>query len=269
MPRYVQKNYDDFPFSVAHIGNHWDQEPVSRQYGIPLFHWLQTEKGCGIVKIESEERKLAEGEGFLIAPNIPHSYKSCESAWFTSFVVFGGFLKDGIEKMIGNTPYQFIDAQRGQYFAEWITTMIENFESNTYVSINASVACYDFLMHFSPLHKSHTIYTHPLYKQYVEPTIKSIEEHYAEPLSVQNLASAMYVTPQYLTRLFQRFLGYSVHAYMIKCRIDNAKKIIIMKPHANIQYIANLVGYNDTSNFIAAFKKNTGYTPDEFRRRHL
>ena len=203
-----------------------------------------------------------------MTPFVPHAYCADGTKWTTSFATFDGILKDGIGKVIGDMSYQFTDAAEGAYFSGWVSRMIMGFRETQMSSVDSSVECYSFLMHFSPVYRFDKLQQHPLYAQYIAPVMGEIETNYGEQLTVQYLSACVYITPQYLSRLFHRFVRCSVYTYLTRYRINKAKELIICNPHTDIQHIGSRVGYNDTSNFIAAFKKITGHTPLEFRRMY-
>lgn len=101
----------------------------------------------------------------------------------------------------------------------------------------------------------------PLYLKYVAPVIREIETSYASGLTVQELSSKVYITPQYLSKLFRRFLGCSAYEYLTNYRISKAKELLQGRYRMEIQSIAGQVGFEDSSHFIAMFKKQTGVTP--------
>ena len=51
MPIYFGNNFAKEPFQFDSVGNNWEQESVNRPNGFPLFHYLQTQKGTGIINI--------------------------------------------------------------------------------------------------------------------------------------------------------------------------------------------------------------------------
>ena len=83
---------------------------------------------------------------------------------------------------------------------------------------------------------------------------------------MQELSRRVYVTPQYLSRLFRRFLGCSAYEYLTVFRINKAREFLVSRPDMEVQQIAGKTGFSDTSHFIAMFKKITGFTPLEFRK---
>ena len=88
-----------------------------------------------------------------------------------------------------------------------------------------------------------------------------------EDLTAEALSRQVYVSPQYLSRLFARYLGCSVYEYVTSYRITKAKELLLTQRNRKIQEIALDVGYADSSHFIVMFKKLTGMTPVQFRRQ--
>ncbi|WP_230399177.1 AraC family transcriptional regulator [Novisyntrophococcus fermenticellae] len=268
MPIYFRPSMQDLPLTIDSIGNNWFQESVSRPKGFPLYHWLQTESGQGTVKLAGQNIILRDGEGILISPLTPHQYQKTGDIWLTSFLTFGGTLSNDIQKICGESPYLFVGAGEGRYFQKWIEQTLHSYLENSLDDLSLSVDCYEFLMHFSNIYMNHSLVKHPLYQQYVCPAIARIKTDYAEILDVDRLAFAVHVTPQYLTRLFRRFTGYSVQNYITRFRISKAKELLLGKPYLKVQSISHMCGYNDVSYFISVFKQHTGTTPKQFRKTY-
>ena len=110
--------------------------------------------------------------------------------------------------------------------------------------------------------------TQPVWEKYVQPVTARIEASYMEDLSAEKLAQSVYVSPQYLSRIFRRFLGCSVYEYVTMYRISRARELLLSNPHMKIQDIAGAVGFSDASHFIAMFRKITGITPLDFRKMY-
>lgn len=265
MPFYVRSASSSEPFTFDTIGNHWDQERVIRPKGYPIYHYLQTESGCGKIAIQGKTYLLNEGEGVLIAPFVSHSYASVTDTWTTLFVTITGNIESMIPKILGNRKVIFIDKEQGAKIESLISRAIQKYETSLPDARALSIDCYCFLMNFVDGIYQNEMKNNPLYQKYVEPVLKEIETNYNLKLTSESLSKKVYVTPQYLSRLFKRFLGSSVYEYLTLYRITKAKEYLLNNPHMEIQNIAHMVGFDDASHFIAMFKKNTGVTPQEFR----
>lgn len=266
MPIYYRNTPLSEPFTFDSIGNNWRQERLSRPNGYPLYHYLQTESGRGSIIIQGQSYILEAGEGVLIAPFVSHSYFGVTKEWVTLFATFTGTIESSIAKLTGNKTVILTDKNQGAVISAIICEAIKKYESSPTDVRALSIDCYSLLMSFIDGIYTNTPTENPLYQRYVEPIIKEIETNYSYELTVRKLSMEVYVTPQYLSRLFKRFLGCSVYEYLTAYRINKAKEFLLTHPHLKIQEIARKTGFIDTSHFIAVFKKATGFTPLEFRR---
>ena len=92
-----------------------------------------------------------------------------------------------------------------------------------------------------------------------------IDNNYIEDITVNSLSEQFYISQSYLTQNLKQLTGYSPKRYIMLCRIAAARSLLY-KTDMPISEIAVYVGFNDTSNFIRYFKKETGKTPFQFRK---
>ncbi|MCK9479137.1 MAG: response regulator [Firmicutes bacterium] len=95
--------------------------------------------------------------------------------------------------------------------------------------------------------------------------IKSIiQKKYFEDITINDIASEVFLTPNYLCVLFKRATGMTINKYLNQVRIEAAKKL--MQDRNNKAYdIGYIVGYSDASYFTKQFKNYTGLTPKQYR----
>lgn len=266
MPIHFRNSPVNEPFIFESIGNHWQQDRVMRPKGYPIYHYLQTEKGRGIVEVQGKHYILNEGEGILIAPFLRHSYVKDAGEWLTYFVTFTGTIDGSISRMVGNRQVVFVEKEQGARIGALIDDIMDRWDVLSSDARSLSISCYCILMNFTDSVSARDLADEPLYLRYVEPVIKEIETHYDMELTSQMLSRKVYVTPQYLSRLFRRFLGCSVYEYLTTYRINRARELLVSNRRMEVQQVARQTGFTDASHFIAMFKKATGVTPLEFRR---
>ncbi len=102
----------------------------------------------------------------------------------------------------------------------------------------------------------------------VEQIRRFIEEHYAEDLTNARIAASVYLTTTYVCLLFKQETGMTLNEYVIETRIA-AAKALLTDPANKLYDVCYAVGYKDPGYFGKLFKKQTGYTPGEFRERGL
>ena len=101
-------------------------------------------------------------------------------------------------------------------------------------------------------------------EQLVRRMLKFIEQNLSRPITLQNCADELKLNPVYLCTLFARIVGLPFKAYLIKLRIDTAKRLL-SDPVQRTSEVAFAVGYTDEDYFRRAFKAATGSSPAAWR----
>ncbi len=101
----------------------------------------------------------------------------------------------------------------------------------------------------------------------VERCLNFIHEHYAKDFPVEALAKTVYVSPSYLFRIFRKKMGVTPMHYRNLVRVDKAK-LLLLDRTLKMEEVADRVGFEDAKYFARVFKKETGASPSEFRRRN-
>jgi AraC-like DNA-binding protein len=96
---------------------------------------------------------------------------------------------------------------------------------------------------------------------------KQFEMNYANDFSLAKLAREYGLSESYLSHIFKEVTGSSVMGYLQTCRIAAAKKYLV-KSEKRINEIIELCGFSDNSNFSRTFKRCTGETPLDFRKKY-
>ena len=102
----------------------------------------------------------------------------------------------------------------------------------------------------------------------IDKTLKYMEEHFAEDLSLQEMSRLANVSPQYFSRLFREKMDMTFVDYLTKLRINKAVEWLKYS-NKNIQEICYGVGYKDPNYFSRVFKKNTGHSPKEYMQNRI
>ena len=93
-----------------------------------------------------------------------------------------------------------------------------------------------------------------------------IEEHSAEKFSLQEMADALFVNGSYLLRTFKHHMNMTPLNYHHLVRCSKAKDLLA-HTDKSITEIGEAAGFVSSSHFSHIFKKTTGYTPSEYRKK--
>ena len=93
-----------------------------------------------------------------------------------------------------------------------------------------------------------------------------LDEHYSETVTVEALADRFNVSKRTIIRRFNSALDMPPNTYVQSIRIEAAQKLL-EETERTVDVVMNDVGYDDASSFRRLFRKKTGLTPTEYRRR--
>ena len=107
-------------------------------------------------------------------------------------------------------------------------------------------------------------------QEYPEPlkkAIKYIKDHYSEPIKLDDLCKASFISKQMIIRYFNKHLGKSPLVYITEYKIDLIKSLLISSSDVSIKEICVIFGFDDQCYFSRIFKKYTGKSPKEYRNQ--
>lgn len=98
---------------------------------------------------------------------------------------------------------------------------------------------------------------------------KYIDENYTDPnLSIHVIASYVNKSANYTRNIFKQIKGISISDYITKKRFSEVCRLLI-ETNLTAQTISQQTGMSSGSYFYTAFKKYTGYTPEQFRKKYI
>lgn len=100
----------------------------------------------------------------------------------------------------------------------------------------------------------------------VKLAMEYIRTHYDRKLYLSDVADQAFVSQWYLSRLIHRETGRSFPDLLNSVRIGKAKELL-EDPDMRIGYIAMKVGFSDPAHFARAFRRETGMSANEYRKK--
>lgn len=101
-----------------------------------------------------------------------------------------------------------------------------------------------------------------------EAAAEWIRQNYADAsLTLESIADAQGCSSSYLRRIFRETKQSSPTDYLMECRLNKAKELLISTEDTSIK-ICEKIGISNTKYFYSVFKKATGYTTSEYRKQY-
>lgn len=107
-------------------------------------------------------------------------------------------------------------------------------------------------------------------EEYSEPIAQCLQYiggHLHYELSLQVLSAYVHLSPRYLSRMFKEETGMSVIAYIQRERVREAQNLLRFSDQSYLE-ISNFLNFVSQSYFIKVFKKYTGMTPQQYRKKY-
>ncbi|MGM9681922.1 MAG: helix-turn-helix domain-containing protein [Eubacteriales bacterium] len=219
---------------------------------------------------------LRPGDILLIGCYIPHTWIiGPGSDIATMELVFHGSLLEEGNSLLRDTP-SFIAARTGGIYhipadkseraAALLRHMQDEYDNDrSGKRFSLQLMLYQFLLEFIRAEDDSILRS----IESIHPTVKGaqtyIREHLAEHPAVADIATAVSVTPNYLSSLFRKHTGIGISDYINTMRIEKTVKLL-QNSNIPISEVARTSGFTSVSNFYRVFSEYYGISPLKMRQ---
>ncbi|AGC69619.1 transcriptional regulator, AraC family [Thermoclostridium stercorarium subsp. stercorarium DSM 8532] len=268
-----------------HLNDSWSKTSSQHEY----YEMVYAKKGVSVFEIEGTKVTVGPNDIIIIKPHRTHSLRIQQGSTCEFIVLYFSFTKGNGSS--GNSypseiPIEdFINFYTGQHTGPFLKLKV-NQKNDIITLLNRIVAeksgeqfGSDFLIHLLILElfvmisrvlklewERSIIEDSPQQKELVNLAVQFIQNHYERDINLHDICGYVFLSPSYFTRIFKKETGYSPINFLINTRIERAKELLACTDE-KVSEIALSVGFSSQQRFNEAFKKNTGMTPLEYRRK--
>ena len=94
-----------------------------------------------------------------------------------------------------------------------------------------------------------------------------IYHHISEPIKTEDIANSLYLSRPYLSKKFKEETNENIAEYIIKEKINEAKRLLRYS-NKTLTQISLYLGFSSPSHFSRVFKKHTNLSPSEYKNKH-
>ncbi len=112
--------------------------------------------------------------------------------------------------------------------------------------------------------KSFKYYPTHLVSNEIKTALDYINKYYKENISLDDVASKVYLSRYYFSRLFKKEIGVTFSSYVLYKKMEEAKALL-ENTNQSILDISCYLNFKEQNYFTKVFKSCIGYTPTEYR----
>lgn len=232
-----------------------------------IIHYVVCGKGYFIY--EGKKHLLTKNNLFLIPANeTAQYYPDKDEPWTYMWIGFNGTMANIYTNMMGfNKQNNVIRVNSGLGIRPLFDELVTHYQECGKLDIKclglAYQLFYEIINNNPNENKENTSFvsTHILNaKQY-------ILNNYQFSITVNDIASNVGVSPNYLANIFQEYEHMTTKQFLIKVRMENARALLLTKKY-KIKDVALRVGYSNQLYFSNEFKKYFGEYPTEMKNKN-
>ena len=237
-----------------------------------FYHLLFFTRGAGTHTIDFEHFPVHRNQIYFMVPGQVHAWQFDDApegfivnfspSFFESFLLRPDYLEtfpffDGVARIIDLPPSAGVEGQleellnhspgRPDVLRVLLLRLFQTVETYVKPVPRLPVGHYNYLI--------------------LKNLRKLIDQHFLTLHRPSEYARMLYITPNHLNALCKEHLGLQA-GELIRSRIALEAKRLLINFGMSISEIAYALHFNDNSYFTKFFKKQTGLTPEEFRKQH-
>ena len=266
---------------VSRLASYWaTHKDLYNSHRHSFYHFVLFTKGNGTHTIDFQTFSVKEFQIYFMIPGQVHSWDfegnvdgyviNFSVPFFQSFLLkldlleeftfFSGSINDSVLQI----PNELESKVRG-IFEELLSEGTENRPFNLHLvrALLLHVFILVSRLNAAPTLETGTSYNHTLLKNFR----KLIENNFTKLKLPKEYAELLYITPNHLNALCNDLLGLPA-GQLIRERLFLEAKRLLVNYELSISEISDRLNFNDNSYFSKSFRKHTGFSPEEFRKRN-
>ena len=228
-----------------------------------------TLSGSGILTYSGASYSLHPGDFFWIDCKQPQDYRTAKDAdhWHVIWIHFNGPNARDYYQLFtqGNEQNPVGRVSAGSNIPQ-LMDLLTRFYPEESGDLSTDIRCANLLTQLltglldsiSPTPQSPKL----------PPSIMAVRNHiyqnYNQAITLDDLSQKFNISKFYLQRTFSKYMGHSPYGYQQKIRIAKAKELL-RTTDLPVNMIADSVGFESSSAFIAVFKNQENITPLKYR----
>ncbi|GAB3986218.1 AraC family transcriptional regulator [Spirosoma daeguense] len=279
VPRDVLSSHVVRHHTLPNFGTVWHYHPELE------LHFIV--RGEGVRFVGDNVSNFNAGELLLLGENLPHMWR-CNEQYFrqdptiTAEAVVVQFLpdfmgQDFLQKPEADAILSLYDRAKaglvitGKTRKELVPLMLESAKTSGLRRLVLILSMVEILATSEEMHPIST--KDGLYQPNKEETDRLNKVYnyalinYKRELTLEEMASVANLSVTSFCRYFKMATKKTFHDFLIEIRISHAQRLLVEESDITTEAVCFECGFNNRSNFFSHFKRITGLTPLEYKRK--
>lgn len=274
----------EFPVRVSHEWLSSFERNSFMWHWHPELEWTFVMEGEIEYQIHDQVHRLKPGDGILCNSSMPHTGRPVDgndchyiSITFHPRLLEGykdSFLKEKyVDPIVGNPS---LPCLRLSPDTAWQAEILDKLRRIKYLYLDTEQKDdHDFQIYLLLLEIWMTVCRHTpsfpenqissLYVTRLKQILSYIHNHYAEKITLEDIAHQVNICPSECCRFFKKNMHESLFDYLLNYRIEQS--LSLLGKELPITEVASRCGFSSPSYFSKEFRKRMGSTPKEYRRQ--
>ncbi|MFO7671464.1 MAG: AraC family transcriptional regulator [Bacteroidales bacterium] len=257
MPAYPNPDHpSDYYF-------YWDKGRVLNEFQINYIT-----KGSGVYETETGKFSVKPGSLLLTRPGVWHRYRPLRGVgWTENYLGFDGSIPRNhlnLERFFFNRPVLQI-GHREEFIDIYLKIFEMVLEEKPGFQQVASAMVMNILGYMVSLEKQKN-FSGKRVEKIIRSACFELREKVEEKMDFQLYAENYHMGYSYFRKMFKQYTGFAPVQYHLNLKIQKAKELLIYTDQS-VKEIASNLGFQSIHYFSRIFKKKTGHSPSEIRKK--
>lgn len=274
----VRHGNDDYPFQY-YLEDVWDFDfHCIDWHWHPELEFVYAAQGAVTVMVSGEQRYLPQGFGMFINSRVMHRFTAAAHMLMPNFVFSPALLapeesliyQQYIQPLLCVGPPWLLFDPKESWHAEILRLMRmifklhEDEHPNRLCVLRLLLEMWEIMYRHIDLSLRNEGVQGSVNHARLQIMLQYIHDHYGEPITLQNIADAIYISKSRALQIFRDGIGQSPIAYLIHYRLQCAATLL-RNTEKSVSCIADETGFTSAGYFCRKFRLLFGVSPITYR----
>lgn len=230
------------------------------------YQFLYITSGKGVLILEDSKYPISKGTVVVLIPGQWHSYYPLEETGWCEYYI--GFEGTTIQNVLKNTiisrENQVFEVGLHEELVNLFSRALEVAETENIYTQHYLAGIVHHIAGFVLAVTQRNVFEEGEVIQKINQAKIIMNENVFKNIDPEDLADQLNISYSWFRKVFKDYTGFAPAKYFQELKLRKAKHLLVSTSHS-VKVISYMLDYNSTEHFFSLFKKNTGYTPLEYR----